>query len=604
MTQPETPSSPEKEPELFQSSDSVRSARMSRFAQKMTFSDTFKLERGGELPEIEVIYETYGTLNERKDNAILVCHALSGDSHVASHEEQDDPGWWEIAVGPGKKIDTNKFFVICPNALGGCRGTTGPNSIDPRTGQVYGVDFPVITIGDIVEVHRLLIDALGIERLSAVVGGSLGGLMTLEWATRFPDRVCGAVAIATSARLTSQALAFDIVARNAIMNDPQFCQGRYHENHTVPSVGLAIARMLGHITYLSIESMRQKFDADRHTARMIDTSFETKFAVGSYLAYQGDKFVERFDANSYLTLSMAMDLFDLGDTSEKLTTSLRRSMCRWLMISYTSDWLFPPFQSREMVEALLGAEKRVSYCNVKSDCGHDAFLLPNELEIYGEMIRHFLDNLRGNTVEHAPGESETFRQRFDYERIFPLIPQGAKVLDLGCGRGGFLARLKQRGDYKVLGVEIDEKYVLSSISRGLDVVQGDLNEGLGAFTDKQFDFVLLSKTLQTVVDVEFVLDEMLRIGTRAIVSFPNLGFHEHRRRLAEEGLAPLTDPVPERSWHNSHDVRFLTLSDFEDFCREKGFRIHQRIALDTLAGCEVREDPNRNADVMIVVLSK
>ena len=588
---------------LFDSTDTVRSSKPLVHAQTITFPGPLKLDRGGEIPEIEVVYETYGRLNERKNNAILICHALSGDSHVASHGPDDDEGWWEIAVGPGKAIDTDKYFVVCPNTLGGCRGTTGPDSINPKTGHRYGIDFPVITIGDIVEVQRLVVDHLGIDRVHAVIGGSLGGLMAQEWATRFPDRVCGTVALATSARLTSQALAFDIVSRNAIMNDPMFCNGNYHEQGTSPSVGLAIARMLGHITYLSIESMRQKFDANRNVPRTIETSFETKFAVGSYLAYQGDKFVERFDANSYLTLSMAMDLFDLGDTPEKLVISLRRSMCRWLFISYSSDWLFPPFQTREVVDSLLTENKRVSYCNVKSDCGHDAFLLPNEIDVYGNMMRSFLKNLGETKPESSPIEPESFSPRIDYERILELIPRGAKVLDLGCGRGGFLARLKNRGDHQVVGIEIDEQYVLSSIDRGIDVIQSDLNAGLKAFQNNQFDFVLLSKTLQTVVDVEFILDEMLRVGTRAIVSFPNLGYHEHRRRLNEQGLAPLTDPNPEHHWYNTNDVRFLTLSDFEEFCKSKGFRIHHRIALDTAAGKQVHDDPDLNADVMIVVLS-
>jgi len=590
--------------DIFASTDSVRSAKPLIHAQKVTFSQPHRLQQGDELPEITVVFETYGQLNLRKDNAILICHALSGDSHVASHGADDDPGWWEIAVGPGKVLDTDKYFIICPNTLGGCRGTTGPNSINPLTGQIYGIDFPTITIGDIVEVQRMLIDSLGIDRLLAVIGGSLGGLMTLEWATQFPDRLQGAVAIATSARLTSQALAFDIVARNAILNDPQFHGGRYYEYGKTPAVGLAIARMLGHITYLSIESMRQKFDATRNMPRSVESTFETKFAVGSYLAHQGDKFVERFDANSYLTLSMAMDLFDLGDTPEKLLTSLRRSMCRWLLVSYTSDWLFPPFQSQELVDALIAGGKRVSYCNVKSDCGHDAFLLPNELHMYGEMMRSFLANLDEHDPEKAPPEAPGFRHRIDYERILALIPRGATVLDLGCGRGGFLARLKQRGDRKVMGIELDERYVLGSIDRGIDVVQGDLNNGLAAFSDKQFDFVVLSKTLQTVFDVEHILDEMLRVGTRAIVSFPNLGHHEHVRRLGEEGKAPRTDPSPERSWYNASDVRFLTLTDFEEFCEKKKIRIHQKIALDTRQGKQVEDDPNRNADVMIVVMSQ
>ncbi len=238
-----------------------------------------------------------------------------------------------------------------------------------------------------------MIDHLGIGRLLAVIGGSLGGHMVLDWATRFPERVAGAVAVATSSRLTSQALAFDVVGRNAILRDPAYQNGQYYDHGPGPTVGLAIARMLGHITYLSREAMTQKFDAQRLQPRDVQTHFETRFAVGSYLAYQGDRFGERFDANSYLTLTMAIDLFDLGDTREKLAEALRRSDCRWLLMSFTSDWLFPPFQSQEIVDSLIAGNKPVSYCNVVSDCGHDAFLLPNQLDVYGELIRAFLANL-------------------------------------------------------------------------------------------------------------------------------------------------------------------------------------------------------------------
>ncbi len=318
------------------------------YAQYAHFPGPFPLECGDTLPEITVAYETYGQLNARRNNAILICHALSGDSHVARHHEEDDPGWWDIMVGPGKPIDTDRYFVICPNVLGGCRGTTGPGSINPATGRPYGADFPVITVGDIVQVQRLLVDRLGIERLLAVVGGSLGGHMVLEWARRFPDRIAGAVAIATSARLTSQALAFDIIGRNAIICDPNYQQGQYYGNGPGPAVGLALARMLGHITYLSREAMMKKFDSRRLEPRQIETLFEVRFNVGSYLAYQGERFVERFDANSYLRLTLAMDLFDLGETPEKVAEALRPSQCRWLILSFTSDWLFPPFQSQEL----------------------------------------------------------------------------------------------------------------------------------------------------------------------------------------------------------------------------------------------------------------
>ena len=587
----------------FDSSDSVRNANPLKYLQEITFHEALPLELGETLPEVRIAYETYGMLNARKDNAVLVCHALSGDSHVASHGDDDDPGWWEIMVGPGKPIDTDHFFVICPNCIGGCRGSTGPDDINPNTGKRYGMDFPEITIGDIVEAQCRLIDHIGIARLLAVVGGSLGGFSAIEWARRFPDRLAASIPVAAGSRLTSQALAFDIVARNAIHSDPNFHGGQYHDHGVVPANGLAIARMLGHITYLSRESMMQKFDATRTQGRKVDTKFETKFSVGSYLAHQGAKFVERFDANSYVTITKANDNFDLGGTPEDRRKSLRKSMCRWLIISFSSDWLFPPFLSREIAEALLALNKRVNYCDVPSECGHDAFLLENDFHLYGEMIRAFLKNV---AYEQVSGGVPPFVRpdRIDYGQILDLIPRGASVLDLGCGKGGLLARLRQRENSRVLGVEIDERSMLQALQRGIDVVQADLNTGLGAFEDDQFDFVVLSKTLQTVRDVERVLDEMLRIGTRCIVSFPNLGYHEHRRRLSEEGRAPQIYHGNEVfEWHNTSDVRFLTIADFEDFCQKKNIRIHMSIPLDTRNQKQVENHPNENADVVIMVLS-
>ncbi|MCL2117887.1 MAG: homoserine O-acetyltransferase [Planctomycetaceae bacterium] len=611
--------------DLFESSDSVRSAHELKYAQRVTFDEPLRLECGSELPEVTVVYETYGQLNDRRDNAVFVCHAISGDSHVARHDESDDPGWWDIAVGPGKVIDTDRYFVICANSLGGCRGTTGPDSINPKTGRPYDMDFPKISIGDIVEVQQRLVDYLGISRLLAVIGGSLGGLMTLDWTARFPDRMAGAVVIAASARLTSQALAFDIVARNAITNDPRFYGGQYYDKEQGPVVGLAIARMLGHITYLSRESMVRKFDADRYTGRNIDTPFETAFSVGSYLAHQGDKFVERFDANSYLSLSWAMDTFNLGNTQRELVDRLRGTMCRWLFLSFTSDWLFPPFQSQELVEATLRCDKRLSYCNVQSDCGHDAFLLENELDSYGGMIRAFLQNVEKDVlIEYEEAETTVVEdnessqetppdaprghflvegRRIDYDEIVKLIPLRTKVLDLGCGTGELMQRLKNRRLRRVMGIELDETSVLESLRKGLDVVQADLNAGLKAFEDKQFDFVVLSKTLQTVLDVDLILAEMLRVGIRGIVSFPNLGYHRYRKMLAEQGLAPQLDDTSTRKWHNTEDVRFLTIDDFRDYCTEKGYRIHQTVALDTEQGVSVTYAPNLNANVAIVVIS-
>ncbi len=600
--------------EIFDSSDSARHARPLKFVQSVTLDGPLPLECGGQLPAVTVAYETYGQLNAARDNAVLICHALSGDSHVAQHTPDDDPGWWDIAIGPGKSIDTDRYFVICPNVLGGCRGTTGPNSLNPETGQPYGPDFPLITVGDIVTVQRQLVDQLGIPRLLAVVGGSLGGYMALTWAIRYPDRLVGTAAIATSARLTSQALAFDVVGRNAILSDPDYSGGRYYGEGPGPRVGLAIARMLGHITYLSRESIMHKFDHDRLSPRNLATQFETRFSVGSYLAYQGDRFGERFDANSYVTLTMAMDLFDLGDTTEQLAVALAPATCRWLVVSYTTDWLFPPFQSRQIVDALLADNKPVSYCNVESLCGHDAFLLPNDLASYGGMLAGFLANLSGTNAPAIPAEgplrghgpTSIFHnpQRLDYESITDLIPRGARVLDLGCGTGGLLSLLRQRGHQHIVGVELDEQAVVACVRRGLDVVQADLNKGLSVFADGQFDVVVLSQTLQTVIDVRRVVHEMLRVGRRAIVSFPNLGYRKLRQQLAEQGRAPLVAVGGGTRWYDTHNVRFLTIADFDEFCQECGIRIHQYVPLNTETGQRVDDDPNLNADLAIVVLSK
>ncbi|MBC8874050.1 MAG: homoserine O-acetyltransferase [Planctomycetes bacterium] len=603
------------EEEVIDSSDSDRHARELAHARYVTFDGPHHLESGGELPSVTVAFETYGQLNPAGDNAVLVCHAISGDSHVARHDATDDPGWWDIAIGPGKAIDTDRYFVICPNILGGCRGTTGPNSYNPKTGSAYGPDFPMITTGDIINVQKQLVDHLGIDRLLAVVGGSLGGHMALAWAIHYPHMMAGTAAIATSPRLTSQALAFDVVGRNAILHDPHYNEGRYYEQEPGPLVGLAIARMLGHITYLSRESMKQKFDADRLSPRDVATQFETRFSVGSYLAHQGDRFGQRFDPNSYITLSMAMDLFDLGATHDDLVKAFEPAVCRWLVVSFTSDWLFPDFQSRQIVDALLANNSAVSYCNVESSCGHDAFLLPNELDSYGTMIAGFLENLNGGpgTVEASDdGEGRARKPtsifhdpgRLDYESIAELIPPGASVLDLGCGTGGLLSLLKQRGHQRIMGIELDEHAAVACVRHGLDVLQSDLNQGLSSFSDGQFDFVVLSQTLQTVIDVRRVVNEMLRVGRRGIVSFPNLGYHKLRRQLAEEGRAPLVAVGGGTRWHDTQNVRFLTIADFDEFCREEGIQIHQHVALDTEAGRTVDDDPNLNADMAIVVLSK
>ena len=595
--------------DLYESSDSVRSGRPLRHAQFVTFDEPLLLAAGDVIPRVTVCYETYGKLNPLRDNAVLICHALTGDSHVARRDDDDDPGWWDILIGPGKPVDTDRFFVICPNVLGGCRGTTGPNSTNPQTGRPWGSDFPIVQIEDIVEVQQRLIDHLAIDQLHAVIGGSLGGYMALTWGVQKPQHVRGVVAMATSPRLTSQGLAFDVVGRNAITSDPEFQGGQFYESGNGPLVGLAIARMLGHITYLSREAMTSRFDVNRMDARNIKTRFETKFAVGSYLAYQGDRFGDRFDANSYITLSTAMDLFDLGGTASELREVFSRSTARWLVMSFSTDWLFLPFQSREIVNALIANNKPVSYCNVISKCGHDAFLLADDLDSYGEMTRAFLDNLDesshhlvANPVPDRP--TSIFQYRLEYDTLLEFIPQGASVLDLGCGGGELLGRLQDRGHSHLVGLELDEKAILSCIQRGLDVVQVDLNEGLTPFADGQFDVVVLSQTLQAIRNVERVIKEMLRVGRHAIVSFPNAAYAPLRERLREHGLSPQTDSVQGYHWFNTPSVRTFSILDFDDFCRMQGIKIERQVAIDTAAGKAVTEHPNLNADIAIVMLGK
>jgi homoserine O-acetyltransferase len=323
--------------------------------------------------------------------------------------------------------------------------------------------------------------------------------------------------------------------------------------------------------------------------------------------------VERFDANSYMVLSLAMDRFSLGATLEELKASLRPARCDWLVLSFSSDWLFPPDQSRDIVNALIANNASVSYANIQSACGHDAFLLPDDFASYGEMVRAFLKNepAGGNQVMpradecDAPDRISIFhRQRVDYDRIVELIPEQASVLDLGCGSGRLLCRLQENGLRHVTGVELDEREVLDCLRRGLHVIQADLNHGLRSFGDQQFDCVVLSQTLQAVLDVESVIADMLRVGRVGIVSFPNLAFRQLRRILAEEGRAPRAYGWLRDKWYNTPDIRFLSIADFEEFCAEQGIKILRRIALDTEQGIEVQEDANLNADLAIFVLGR
>ena len=353
--------------------------------------DQFGLESGRSLSPIILAYETYGELNREKTNAVLILHALSGDAHVAGRHTSKDrkPGWWDIMVGPGKAFDTNKYFVICSNFIGGCKGSTGPNSIDPSTGKEYGLAFPVVTVRDMVEAQRRLIDHLGIPQLLCVTGGSLGGMQALQWTVSYPERVRLAIPIATTSRLSAQAIAFNEVGRQAVMADPDWMSGEYY-GKAVPARGLAVARMIGMITYLSDESMHRKFGRELVKPEY-GYDFLTDFEVQSYLRYHGDSFVQRFDANSYLYITKAMDYFDLTQPSGSLRKELAGAKAKFLVISFSSDWLFPSYQSKEIVTALRRNYIDVSYTELQTDYGHDAFLLESDT----------LTNLITNFLEHA-----------------------------------------------------------------------------------------------------------------------------------------------------------------------------------------------------------
>lgn len=337
------------------------------------------LSSGETLAHVDIAFETIGTLSPSRDNAVLICHALSGDAHVAGRRESDPEvvGWWDAFVGPGKAIDTDRYFVVSSNVLGGCSGTTGPGSIDPSTGEPYGLAFPVVTVEDMVDVQARLLDSLGIDRLLAVVGGSMGGMQALTWAHRYPERVASVLAVATTWRLAAQAIAFNEVGRTAILGDPAFQGGAYYGGPQ-PTHGLAIARMIGHITYLSDESMHSKFGRRLRGRDTHAFEFVTEFEVESYLAHQGRRFTERFDANTYLYMTKAMDYFDLTAGADSLDQALRDTASRWLVLSFSSDWLFPTYQSRELVDALRSVGARVSFAEIESPYGHDAFLLEPE----------------------------------------------------------------------------------------------------------------------------------------------------------------------------------------------------------------------------------
>lgn len=361
-------------------------------AQTAHFTAPLTLKSGAVLPQFDLIYETYGMLNADRSNAILICHALSGTHHVAGKYTPEDkyPGWWDNMIGPGRPLDTNRYFIIGVNNLAGCHGSTGPASINPATGKPWGSQFPLLTVDDWVQTQARLADHLDIKKFAAVMGGSLGGMQALQWTLTFPDRVRRALVIAAAPNLTAQNMAFNEVARQAIITDPEFYGGDYYEHGVVPRRGLRIARMLGHITYLSDDAMGAKFGRKLKHGE-IKYSFDAEFEMESYLRYQGDKFAGEFDANTYLRMTRALDYFDpAADYDGDLSAALKRATADFLVISFTSDWRFSPARSREIVKALLDNELSVTYAELTAAHGHDAFLMPDPL--YHDIVRAYLEN--------------------------------------------------------------------------------------------------------------------------------------------------------------------------------------------------------------------
>jgi homoserine O-acetyltransferase len=585
--------------------------------QYLTFAEPpnrMELDSGQQLGPITLAYETYGELNAERNNAILITHALSGDAHVAGYHSKSDrkPGWWDTMVGPGKAFDTRKYFIICSNVIGGCQGSTGPSSVKPGTGKPYALEFPIITIGDMVKAQRVLVRHLGIEKLLAVAGGSMGGMQALEWATRFPDEVEGIMCIASTHYSGAQQIAWDAVGRHAIEADHNFNGGQYYDGPH-PEKGLAIARMLAHITYLSEESMKNKFGRTLRHADALSFDFDSEFSVETYLDYQGEQFVNRFDANSYLYITKAMDYFDLSARYGSLDAAMARVKARMLVLSYTSDWLYPPYQSRQIVYALARQNKNVTYCNIESQYGHDAFLL--EVDVMRKIITGFLEHTADPEKKKrqqltADSETEVVQplisdsifdgHRVDHDMIVDLVPEGSRVLDIGCGDGELLCRLVREKNVDAVGLELHQGNVVTCVRRGLSVIHANAEKGLAELPDQSFDYVICSMTLQVLSKPEEALRQMMRVGRKCVVSIPNFGHWKVRRSVLFEGRAPVTRNLP-YSWNRTPNRYVLSVLDFRRFCEHLKIKIHKEIALGDRG--EVKLWPNLFALEAVYVIS-
>ena len=533
----------------------------------------FRLEEGGSLPRVDVAWESCGLVKPENDNVVFICHALTGDAHVAGRyaNENESSGWWESIVGPGKAIDTNRYRVICANVLGGCKGTTGPSSVNPATGRPWGSAFPRFTIGDTVEVYRSLLRELGVTHLAGLVGGSFGGIQVCEWLAAHPNEVDKAVMIASGAALNSQALAFDIVGRYAITLDPHWHGGDYYDRpfEDRPNVGLAQARQVAHITYLSLALLNRRFGRKQQEdwlakgAEWLEAhaaKFGTTFAIESYLRYQAKKFIARFDANSYLQITHAMDRYDASVKYGSLDEVCRRITAKLLLVSISGDWLFSEEQSRNIAAAMLRQGKDVSYSHLDIKVGHDGFLTHTKE----------LGKLMGAFFASVPTEVSAEKRR-KLAPIVELIPEGGQVLDIGCGSGSLLTLLREK-KVRGTGIEIDFGKIVDGVRGGLNVLYEDADEGLGLLPDAAYDVAVLSETLQTVKRPREILVKILDKAKEAVVTIPNFASIGIRLHLLLTGRMPVGSELP-FEWYDTPNTHFFTFHDFRALCAKEGIEI-------------------------------
>jgi homoserine O-acetyltransferase len=569
------------------------------------FDKPLPLACGRTLDAYELAYETYGELNEDKSNAVLVCHALNASHHVAGYyaDDPENVGWWDNMIGPGKPLDTTLFFVIGVNNLGSCFGSTGPQSKNFATGSAWGSDFPLVTVEDWVDAQARLADRLGIAQFAAVMGGSLGGMQALCWAIRYPDRIRNALVIAAAPNLSAQNIAFNEVARQSILSDPDFHEGHFEAHGTKPRRGLRLARMIGHITYLSDEQMEEKFG--RSLREGLKFSFAPEFEIESYLRHQGEKFAEYYDANTYLRITKALDYFDPAHvTGGDLARALKPAKCAFFVVSFTTDWRFSPARSREIVKALVDHQRDVSYAEIEAPHGHDAFLLDNPQ--YHALVGAYFDRIApdakgystfrfGSEVKRKIEERETEAQRADYATMASWMDKDARVLDLGCGDGGLLAYLMRERNVQGYGIEIDDMGVFQSVRNGINVLQSNLEQGLAGFDDASFDCVILSQTLQAMRHTEEIVVEMLRVGREAIITFPNFGHWSHRWQILK-GRMPVSDKLPYQ-WYDTPNIHLCTVADFDAFLAERRYAVENRVVL--AGGHRVSVLPNLRGELAI-----